>query len=140
MGLLDALRDRGQARQILDPNDHRLHTGSPEERDEARREWYRNSYAARVMNAGWREIPRGQLEFQKFGVIEDTETGDFLRVFGGDPDYAESVVAFYVTHDGTPVMLAPVVGVPHNRAELEQIRAEREARRNTPKPKPAWMR
>ena len=48
--------------------------------------------------------------------------------------------AFYVTHDGTPVMLAPVVGVPRNRTELEQTRAEREARRNAPKPRPAWMR
>jgi hypothetical protein len=138
--ILDSLRDKEHARRVLDPGDHRLHTGSPSDREEARPEWYRNSCAAKVMNAGWREIPRGQLAFHKFGVIEDTETGDFLRVFGGDPDYAESVVAFYVTHDATPVMLAPVVGVPRNRAELQQTRAEREARRNAPKPRPAWMR
>jgi hypothetical protein len=37
-------------------------------------------------------------------------------------------------------MLAPISGGLRNRAELEQVRAERKARRNAPKPRPAWMR
>jgi hypothetical protein len=138
--MVDALRDREHARRTLDPGYRRLYEGSLEDQADARREWFRNAYAAKVMNAGWREIPRDDLAFGPFGRVEEVSSGGFFRVFGGDPDYADGVTAFYCGFDGTPVMLTPISGGVGNRAELEQIRAEREARRNAPKPRPAWMR
>jgi hypothetical protein len=92
------------------------------------------------MNGGWREIPRDDLAFGRFGRVEEVSSGEFFRVFGGDPDYADGVTSFYCDVDGTPVMLAPISEGVRTRAELERIQAAREARRDAPKPRPAWMR
>jgi hypothetical protein len=60
--------------------------------------------------------------------LEDMQTGNLYREFGGDPHYAEQVVAYYLRADGSPVMLEP--HDPPSLDEIERRRAAREKRRS----------
>ena len=93
----------------------------------------------KAMATGLPEFARSTLTFAKFGRIEH-EDGTFYTAYRGeldDPKYAD-LAAYFIAADGSPVYLAPVTSGPRTRAELEQHRADREARRNQPKPTPAW--
>lgn len=140
MRIVDALKDRETQRRLLDPADPRFVTGSEEDRKRARAEWRRQCFVAAVMNAKLVEIPRGDLAFGRFGILENTRTGDLYRARRGeieDLDYSPAV-AYYVGADGLPVLLERPAG-PKTVAEREQLRAEQERRRTAPRPKPAWM-
>jgi hypothetical protein len=142
--IVDRLRSREEARRILDPSDHRLHTGTPEQQLEARRELRRNSRIARIVNnPALTEIPRHELKFGAHPgrVIEHVASpdGDFYLPFGGDPDYTgDDVTAYFFSASGNPILLQRCRH-PASRHELEQTLAERQAARNAPKPRPAWM-
>lgn len=139
MGITTMLRGE---RPVVDLNDPRLVTGSPEAQKEAREELRRHTFARKVMGSGRVEIPRAELDFQRFGIIEHVASphGDYYRATGGDPDYLPNATAYYFAADGQPVLLAPVAESPRSRAERERIEQEREARRAVPPRKPAWMK
>ena len=140
MRIADALRDRAALKTLLDPTDPRYVTGSPENRKHARDEWHRARFAGQVMSSQLEEIPRAHITFLRFGQVEDTRTGTFYRRRRDqlpDLDHANAV-AYFIDAAGTPVLLERPTG-PKNRAELEQQQAEREQRRNAPKPRPTWM-
>ena len=85
------------------------------------------------------EIPRSEITPLRFGMVETT-AGEFFVVIRGqvsDPQRS-SAVAFYVDSDEIVWRERPGNG-PRNRAELEQLQAERERRDAAPKPRPAWM-
>lgn len=134
MRIVDALRDREQARRLLDPNAHELFTGTPQEQEQARRARARHMRIAGIFNnSRLREIPRSELDFEALGgrMIEHVASrdGDFYHQFGGDPQFTgDDVTAYYVTEDGTPVMLQRASS-PSSRADLERIRARKEQRR-----------
>jgi hypothetical protein len=123
--VIDIFKDRTRLAEALDPNSHRLVTGTPNEMQQARLEHQRALHAQGIIRR-WDEIPRSRLVFGRYW-IEDTQTGNFYKEFGGDPGYAQSVVAHYVRSDGTPVMLEPAD--PPSRAELERRQARKEQRR-----------
>jgi hypothetical protein len=102
-----------------------LMTGTPDEQRQAWREW-RRAKDAQAIKDRWREIPSAQLVASRCW-LEDTQTGAFYREFGGDPGYAQSVVAYYLRADGSPVMLEP--HDPPCRAEMEKRQAAKEQRR-----------
>ena len=101
-----------------------LTAGTPDEQRQAWREWRREKDAAGIKDR-WPEIPAERLVFSRHW-IEDTETGNLYRLFGGDPGYARTVCAYYL-EDGWPVMLE--LHDPPNRAEIEKRRAAKEQRR-----------
>ena len=126
---------------MLDPTDPRYVTGSPEDQKRARADWHRQRYIAQVMGSDL-EIPRADIAPLRFGVVEDTRTGTFYRRRRDqlpDLDYT-SATAYYVDAAGSPVLLERPSTGPTNRSELEAQQAEREARRNAPKPPPRGMR
>lgn len=140
MKFTDALRDRAAARMILDPADARFATGSEAERAEARRQWYRARFTHEVLSRDdLVEIPRANLRPLRGRLLEDTEDGNFyLPRRDGliDLDYIPNAVAYYCAADGTPVLLErPGGGLPQTRQELAQRKAEREQRRNAPRPR-----
>ena len=111
---------------IVDASDPRLITGTPEERDEARRDYLRHQRIARIVNSPDKtEIPRSQLVFGP-RWIEHEPTGDFYREFGGDAAYSDNAPVYYVTESGNAVLLERAD--PASRDELAQKRAAREAR------------
>jgi len=134
----DALRDRAAARMILDPADARFVAGTEEERTKARQEWHRQRFAHQVMSSDLVEIPRAHLQpLRGPRLLEDTATGDFYvprRDGLIDMEYVKNAVAYFCAADGTPVLLERPSGVK-SRAELEQVRGEREQRRNAPRPR-----
>ena len=122
--------------EFLDPSHERYATGTPEDRERARREWRQNRFTAQVMSSGMNEIPRSDIAALRFGVVEDTRTGTFYRVRRDgliDLEWTNAN-AYFVDAAGAPVLLEQPPG-PKNRAELEQREAEREARRSAPKPR-----
>jgi hypothetical protein len=121
MSLLGRLRSIAEVR---DPTSPVLAAGTQEEQRRARLEW-RRERDARGIRERWEEIPSDRLVFSRYW-IEDTETGNLYREFGGDPGYAESVVAFY-ERDGWPVMLQPAD--PPSLDELERRQAAKAERR-----------
>ena len=103
-------------------------------RKQAERERLRHLRIARILNnERLREIPRSELDFGALGgrMIEHVASSDrdFYILFGGDPDYiGNDVTAYYVSEDGTPVMLQRASN-PSSGADLERIRARKEQRR-----------
>jgi hypothetical protein len=142
MKIAEALKDRTALKTLLDPADPRYVTGSPEDRKRARDEWHRHKFTAEVMSSGLPEIPRVDIALLRFGMVENTRNGDLYRVRRDgliDLNWT-SAIAYYVDADGVPVLLEPSASGPKSRGELEAWEAEREQRRNAPKPMPAWMR
>ena len=122
---------------LLDPNHPRYVTGTEEDRKQARDEWHRTRYVARVMASSLPEIPRSDIEPLQFGRVEDVRSGTFYRVRRdslADLDWTNAV-AYYTDPAGTPVLLEQPSSGPANRAELQAREAEREARRSAPKPR-----
>ena len=125
MRVIGSLKERNRVIEPLDPYSYRLVTGTPDEMRQARRE-HRRALDAQGIIRRWDEIPRARLVFGRYW-IEDESTGCFYREFGGDPGYAESVVAYYTSPDGWPIMLEPAD--PPSRAELERRQARKQQRR-----------
>ena len=110
--------------KVRGPNDPRLMPGTPKEQLRARNEWQRARNAQGIV-ARWDEISAERLVHSRYW-IEDTETGNLYREFGGDPGYARTVCAYYL-RDGWPVMLEPAD--PPSRDEIEKRRTAKERRR-----------
>jgi hypothetical protein len=109
---------------IRDPANPALVVGSKEESRRRRLEWQRERWAQGI-RARWPEIPAERIVVARYW-IEDTETGNLYRELGGDPGYAETVVAYF-EREGWPVMLEPAD--PPSLAEIERRKAAREERR-----------
>lgn len=130
-------------RPVVDLADRRFAEGTEESRRQARQEAaeqirvYQQHEAA--MRSQLPEVPRGQIEFGKFGRVEIA--GEFYAVIRGhvDDPSRSPAVAWYVDEHGEIVWLERPPSGPRSRAELEQREAERAQREATPKPKPAWM-
>ncbi len=99
-------------RDFLDPGHARYATGTPEDRERARREWRQTRFTAQVMSSGMNEIPRSDIAPMRFGVVEDTRTGTFYRVRRDglvDLDWTNAT-AYFVDAGGTPILLEPPTG------------------------------
>jgi hypothetical protein len=142
MKITDALRDRAQLAQLLDPASSIYVEGSEESRKEAREAWHRHRFVGQVMSSSLEELPRSDLSFGRFGIVEHVPTGRLFRLRRDgliDLEFVPNAVAFYCDETGLPILLEPAPGAA-TRAEAEQRQAAREARRNQPRPKPSWMR
>ena len=130
MKIVHALRPRNTL--IVDPNDPRLVTGTPDEQRQARRE-YERARIARHIIATKEELPLSELDFEALGgrLIEHVASrdGDFYRMFGGDPGHAgDDVTTYFINAAGDPVMLQRATN-PSSRTELEQKQAAKAQRR-----------
>ena len=127
MRIVDILKDREQARRMLDPQGRAHLEGTPESRAEALKELNRHRHIHKIVSADKPEIARSDLTFERYW-IEHTPTGRFYREYGGDPGYpTDAWVAWYVDENGAPHMLERCE--PASREELEAKRAQVEARR-----------
>jgi hypothetical protein len=134
-------------RPFVDFTHRRFVEGSEEDRkrahEEAHQEIRAYQQAQLALKSGLPEIPLNQLKFARFGQVEDTASGDLYQVIrglvDGDPKRCGAAAWFVDGGDNVIWLKRPASG-PQTRAELEQQQAEREARRNAPKPKPEWMR
>ena len=127
---------------MIDPADPRFVIGTDADQRRAREEFRRQQQIAAAMRSPLPEIPRSDLEFHRFGQIEDRASGNLYRAVRGDlvdPSHS-TAIGYYLTEHGLPVYLERPVGSPQNRAELEAKQAELEQRRNSPKPRPAWAK
>ena len=118
-----------------------LETGTAEEQARARAEFQRQERVAAAMRSGATEIPRGALRFERNGRVVDERSGTLYVLYRGDtvdPTF-QVLPAYYVSASGDVGWLEHPAGGPQTVDELEAKRAEREARRNAPKPRPAWM-
>jgi hypothetical protein len=129
-------------RPAIDLTDRRFVEGTEESRRRAREEaaeqirMYQQHDLA--MKSQLPEIPRAQLEFGKFGRVEDG-AGEFYSVIRGvvtDPAHSPAV-AFYVTAAGDVAWLERPASGPQNRGQLEEQHAERERGDAEPKPRPS---
>ena len=133
------LKDIRKTQELLDPSSSRFVTGTAEEQEEARREWRRHMLIREVVRSDRVEIPRAELVSRRFGILEHESTGSYDRAVGGDPQFLRHAEWYFVTEAGDVLLLERPSSGPQSRQELEQLEADREARRNTPKLKPAWM-
>ena len=128
MRIVDALKNREMARQLLDPNDHALIVGTVEEREAAWRERQRHQRIRGIVSSGKTEIPRSELEFGRRWITHEP-TGAFYRVWDGDPQFAGAdVPAYFVNETGDPILLERATN-PGSRADLEDMRAAKQERR-----------
>ena len=96
-------------KDYLDPSHARYVTGTPEERERARREWHRQRFIAQVMRSDLEEIPRGDVQAHRFGTVEDTRTGRLFRQRRDgliDLDWTDAT-HYYMDPAGTPILLEP---------------------------------
>lgn len=139
INVVEALRDRATASVILDPADPRFETGSAEDRAKARAEWRRARFVHQVVNSGLQEIPRSRLQpLRGARLLEDTETGSFYverRDGLIDLEYVPDAVGYYSDSTGLPILLEHPSSGAKSRAEMEQLQAKREQRRNAAKPR-----
>jgi len=98
---------------------------TPEQQRQAQRDRQTTELHRAIIN-NKTEIPRKRLQFGRY-FIEDTDTRDFFKPFGGDPSYGPDVRFYYVREDGVPVMLEPAD--PPNRTEMERRQAAKAQRR-----------
>ncbi len=131
MRIVDALKNRYTARQLLDPNDHALIAGTVEERQAAWRDYRRHERIRGIVSSGKTEIPRSELEFGRRWITHEP-TGAFFRVWDGDPQFAgDDVPAYFVNDAGDPILLERATN-PGSRADLRRHagrQAERRAAR-----------
>jgi hypothetical protein len=126
---------------IIDPADARFVTGSPEEIEEARRQWHRQRFAAQVANSALDQLDAADLKPHRFGIVEHAPTGRLYAVRRDelpDLEYANAI-AYYVDASGAPRLLEEPPG-PQSVQALAEQQANREKRRAAPRPRPAWMR
>ena len=91
--------------------------------------------------AGWPQLALADLAFGRW--VEHTPTGRLYCLRRGETDAAvyAGATAFYLNDQGAIRFLeAPPSNQPQSRGELVQRQAEREQRRNTPKPRPVRRR
>ena len=124
MRIVDALKARNHLSPVHDP--------VSEEERRTRRERAAAQHDRAVV-AKMDEIPRRELDFGALGgrMIEHVASADgaYYRVFGGDPVFTgDDVTKYFVAQDGSVVMLERASS-PNSRADLEQIRARKEQRR-----------
>ena len=96
-------------KDFLDPNHARYVTGTPEDRERARREWHRQRFIAQVMCSELEEIPRDDITPHRFGTVEDVRTGRLFRQRRDgliDLDWTDAN-AYYMDPNGTPILLEP---------------------------------
>ena len=56
--------------------------------------------------AGWPELPRRHLSFERFGIVVDERNGDVYRINRGEVDvHSSNIAAFFFTENGDPVFL-----------------------------------
>jgi hypothetical protein len=128
---------------FLGISDQRFVAGSEEEDRRRTRDEYRRQHALDLAaKSGLPEIPHQDLEPRPFAILEDRASGVFFVPIRGvvDDPKRSGATAFYLDPSGQPVYLQRPASGPKSRAELEQHRAEREARRAQPRPKPTWTR
>ena len=114
---------------VTDVNDQRLVIGTDQTRRQ-REELRLHVAVQRAMRSGLPEFPRGDLEFQRFGIVEHRHTGALYHVQLGqldDPDRS-GAVAFFIADDGTPRYLEQPPG-PSTREEVEAQRQALEQRK-----------
>jgi hypothetical protein len=80
---------------------------------------------------GWPQLDREELVFDGRGIVEHKPTGRFFVLCRGELTDAlyTAAEAFFVDATGTVRFLETPAGYPKTRAELDQRRAERAARR-----------
>ena len=130
-------------RPTIDLADRKFVEGTEEQRRQAQKEAAEqirlHQQHELAMKSGLREVRRADVEWRRFGQVE--VAGEFFHVIRGqvsDPSRS-SAVAWFVDAANEIVWLERPASGPRNRAELEQREAERERRRNAPKPKSSWM-
>ena len=141
MKISDAFKDRVQLTRLLDPAGREFVEGDETTRAEARRAWHAHRWTAQVMSSTLEELPRSELAFRRFGIVEHVPSGRLYRLRKDqlpDIEYS-SASAFFTDANGVPVLLEPPPG-PQTVDEAERRQAARMERRNAPKPRPAWMR
>jgi len=93
-----------------------------------------------AMQSGKPELLRSDLKPAHLGLLEHVETGEVFAVSQGEQDGEfHTFDAYFIGRDGSPVFLQRPASGPTSRAELDAQRAEQEARRNAPRPRPSWM-
>jgi hypothetical protein len=116
--------------------------GTPEERkavqERQRGEKLQRDQRERIAMNG-RCIARADLTDGPLGLLEDITDGAFYRVSNGEHTSEDTFAAFTTAANGDIVFLEAPASGPRSRAELDQARADREARRAAPRPRPAWM-
>ena len=111
---------------ISDPNHPALVEGTPEGQRQAKEEWRRAQHTHAVVNSDRTEIPRKELVNAHAGLLEHEPSGEWWRVWGGDPVWAgDDVAAYFIAADGFAVLLERA----GSRHEADQYRASRDARR-----------
>ena len=100
------------------------------------REQIRNRQVEEARRVGWPRLDREDLDFGRYGIVEHKATGSFYRLHRGEltDSVYSGAVAYFEDAAGGIRFLEPPTGYPSNRAELEQRQAERERRRNAPRP------
>ena len=100
------------------------------------REQIRNRQVEEARRVGWPRLDREDLDFGRYGIVEHKATGSFYRLHRGEltDSVYSGAVAYFEDNSGIR-FLEPPSGFPSNRAELEQLRAAREQRRNAPRPR-----
>jgi hypothetical protein len=114
---------RAALKALLDPTSSRYVEGTEEDRQRARAEWHRQRYIGQVMGSSLEEIPRSDLSFGRFGIVEHVPSGRLYRARRDgiiDLSFVDAA-AYYCDQAGTPVLLEPPSG-PQSRQELEQRR------------------
>ena len=103
MNILSTIKD------FLDPSDARYVTGTPEEREGARREWHRQRFIAQATRSDLEELPRDDIQPHPFGTVEDARTGLLLRQRRDgliDLDWTDATPD-HMHPAGTPLLLEP---------------------------------
>ena len=97
---------------------------------QARREYRRHQKIQMAMRSALPEIPRSDLDFHRFGLIEDRASGNFFHALRGELDEPKhsSAVAHFLTESGDPIYLERPSSPPQDRAELEARQAALEQR------------
>ena len=120
--------------------------GTPEERKagQGRRQGeklQRDQRERIAMQSGKPCLSASDLGPAHLGLLEHAPTGDYYRVSRGEQygEQRDTFAAFIINRDGSVTFLERPSSGPQNRDELDQARADREARRAAPRPRPAWM-
>lgn len=120
---------------MLDPNAPELVSGSPEDQKQAREEAKRRQRLGVVQRANLPELRRAELETHRLGLLH-TPTGDLYVIERGElHDASHTTAAAYYVTGAEDVQLLKRPDGPQSLDELAAKRAERDARRNEPKPR-----
>ena len=101
------------------------------------RDAIRNRQLEEARRVGWPRLEHEDLVPVRGGIVEHLPSGNFYALCRGEitDSVYTGAVAYFEDASGGIRFLEPPSGFPSNRAELEQRRAERERRRNAPRPR-----